>query len=152
MPQCYIHANLVVTCTLVHEISCTQKSITPMQMPTGSATKIICPLPFGGGHSFLKTQLLAINIECLFANIQVVEQKNPTCPCRKLNPGHFKKLFITSQQKHIIYTLLFLITIYLYSFNSHFYMKECTWVKVFRISPESRILRLTFHRKSASKC
>ena len=25
------------------------------------------------------------------------------------------------------------------------------WVKVFRINPEFRILRLTFHRKSASK-
>ena len=27
-----------------------------------------------------------------------------------------------------------------------------TWVKVLRINPEFRILRLTFHRKSASKC
>ena len=27
-----------------------------------------------------------------------------------------------------------------------------TWVKVFRIIPEIRILRLTFQRKSASKC
>ena len=27
-----------------------------------------------------------------------------------------------------------------------------TWVKVFRINPEFRILRPTFHRKSASKC
>ena len=27
-----------------------------------------------------------------------------------------------------------------------------TWVKVFRINLEFRILRLTFHRKSASKC
>ena len=26
------------------------------------------------------------------------------------------------------------------------------WVKVFRINPDFRILRLTFHRKSASKC
>ena len=26
------------------------------------------------------------------------------------------------------------------------------WMKVFRIVPEFRILRLTFHRKSASKC
>ena len=26
------------------------------------------------------------------------------------------------------------------------------WVKVFRIIPEFRILRLTFYRKSASKC
>ena len=26
------------------------------------------------------------------------------------------------------------------------------WMKVFRINPEFRILRLTFHRKSASKC
>ena len=26
------------------------------------------------------------------------------------------------------------------------------WVKVFRINPEFRILSLTFHRKSASKC
>ena len=27
-----------------------------------------------------------------------------------------------------------------------------TWVEVLRIYPEFRILRLTFHRKSASKC
>ena len=27
-----------------------------------------------------------------------------------------------------------------------------TWLKVFRISPEFRILRLPFHRKAASKC
>ena len=29
---------------------------------------------------------------------------------------------------------------------------KATWVKVFRIIPEFRILRLTFHRKAASKC
>ena len=28
--------------------------------------------------------------------------------------------------------------------------KFCTWVDVFRIIPQFRILRLTFHRKSAS--
>ena len=28
----------------------------------------------------------------------------------------------------------------------------CPWVEIFRIIPEFRILRLTFHRKSASKC
>ena len=36
----------------------------------------------------------------------------------------------------------------------HFNTSICftnTWVKVFRIIPEFRILRLTFHRKSASK-
>ena len=27
-----------------------------------------------------------------------------------------------------------------------------TWVKVFKNNPKFRILRLTFHRKSASKC
>ena len=31
-------------------------------------------------------------------------------------------------------------------------LKLCAWVKVFRIISEFRILRLTFHRKSASKC
>ena len=30
--------------------------------------------------------------------------------------------------------------------------ETCPWVKVFRINPEFRILRLTFQRKSASKC
>ena len=30
-------------------------------------------------------------------------------------------------------------------------IKIIAWVKVFRIIPEFRILRLTFHRKSASK-
>ena len=33
-----------------------------------------------------------------------------------------------------------------------FHKPTITWVKVFRIIPEFRILRLTFHRKSASKC
>ena len=32
------------------------------------------------------------------------------------------------------------------------YDLKSSWVKVFRIIPEIRILRLTFHRKSASKC
>ena len=37
--------------------------------------------------------------------------------------------------------------------NDHFSSTaNNTWVKVFRIIPEFRILRLTFHRKSASKC
>ena len=27
-----------------------------------------------------------------------------------------------------------------------------TWVKIFRVVSEFRILRLTFHRKSVSKC
>ena len=31
-------------------------------------------------------------------------------------------------------------------------MIHLTWMKVFRIIPEFRILRLTFYRKSASKC
>ena len=31
-------------------------------------------------------------------------------------------------------------------------LKTPTWVKVFRINPEFMILRLTFHRKLASKC
>ena len=31
-------------------------------------------------------------------------------------------------------------------------MITTTWIKVFRSFPEFRILRLTFHRKSASKC
>ena len=33
-----------------------------------------------------------------------------------------------------------------------FTISVVTWVKVFRITPEFRILRLTFQRKSASKC
>ena len=41
--------------------------------------------------------------------------------------------------------------------RQHPYVAYCwcpnyAWVKVFRINPEFRILRLTFHRKSASKC
>ena len=32
------------------------------------------------------------------------------------------------------------------------YHARYSWMKVFRINPEFRILRLTFHRKSASKC
>ena len=35
------------------------------------------------------------------------------------------------------------------------YLKDLgvsSWVKVFRIIPEFRILRATFHRKSATKC
>ena len=34
---------------------------------------------------------------------------------------------------------------------SHFQMGSIAWVKVFRIIPEFRILRPTFHRKSASE-
>ena len=37
-----------------------------------------------------------------------------------------------------------------WAFNEGFY--AYAWVEVFRIIPEFRILRLTFHRKSASKC
>ena len=32
------------------------------------------------------------------------------------------------------------------------HMQQHVSIKVFRINPEFRILRLTFHRKSASKC
>ena len=32
------------------------------------------------------------------------------------------------------------------------YSSIAPWVKVIRINPEFRVLRLTFHRKSASKC
>ena len=35
-----------------------------------------------------------------------------------------------------------------YPFNHNAFV---SWVKIFRIIPEFRILRLTFHRKSASK-
>ena len=33
-----------------------------------------------------------------------------------------------------------------------YWQDKFSWVKVFMIIPEFRILRLTFHRKSASKC
>ena len=36
-----------------------------------------------------------------------------------------------------------------YDFN---FFPNLTWMKVFRINPKFRILRLTFHKKSASKC
>ena len=37
-------------------------------------------------------------------------------------------------------------------YNGHFLIFICkSWVKGFRINPEFMILRLTFHRKSASK-
>ena len=45
MPQCYIPANFVPIHPLVHEMSCTQESITPMPMPIGFAPKPICPSP-----------------------------------------------------------------------------------------------------------
>ena len=34
----------------------------------------------------------------------------------------------------------------------HKYLDGHAWVKVFRINPEFRDLRMNFHRKSASKC
>ena len=34
----------------------------------------------------------------------------------------------------------------------HYILITRAWVKVFKINPEFRILRLSFHRKSASKC
>ena len=36
--------------------------------------------------------------------------------------------------------------------DAHELQDTFAWVKVFRINPEFRILRLTFYRKSASKC
>ena len=55
MSQCYIHANLVKIWQPVHEISCKQESVTPMPTPTltstGSAPKIICPLPLRWGDT-----------------------------------------------------------------------------------------------------
>ena len=36
--------------------------------------------------------------------------------------------------------------------DAHELQDTFAWVKVFRINPEFRILKLTFHRKSASKC
>ena len=42
--------------------------------------------------------------------------------------------------------------VYMHSVNPNRKGQYDTWVKVFRIIPEFRISRLTFHRKSASKC
>ena len=52
-------------------------------------------------------------------------------------------------RKHLERVILFLLA-YLALHGPH--LKITPWVKVFRIIPEFRILRLTFHRKSASKC
>ena len=55
MSQCYIHANLIKIHPPVHEISCKRERVTVTltptltPTPTGSAPKIICPLPFCGG-------------------------------------------------------------------------------------------------------
>ena len=47
MSQCYIHANLLKIWQQVHEISCTQESVTPTPTPTGSAPKKKkAPLPY----------------------------------------------------------------------------------------------------------
>ena len=47
------------------------------------------------------------------------------------------------------------ISVFIHLFTPHNYciivVKISAWMKVFRIVPEFRILRLTFHRKSASK-
>ena len=39
-----------------------------------------------------------------------------------------------------------------YQSTSKLMVSQTTWMKAFRIIPEFRILRLTSHRKSASKC
>ena len=64
----------------------------------------------------------------------VLVQPRETCPCltERLLMGH-KELNQTNKQ------ILHILTIF-------------SWVKVFWIVPEFRILRLTFQRKSASKC
>ena len=48
LSQLYIHENLVRIKPLVHKLLCREESETPM--PTGSASKIICPLPYRPGY------------------------------------------------------------------------------------------------------
>ena len=50
MSQCYIHGNLVKIRQLVHEISCTQETVTLKLTPTGSTSKTICPPPLRWGN------------------------------------------------------------------------------------------------------
>ena len=54
-----------------------------------------------------------------------------------------KTLVQTACETHNLNKILFHLIMALSSY---------AWVKVFRIIPEFRVLRLTFHRKSASKC
>ena len=51
LSQCYIHANLIKIHPVVHEISCTQESVTLTHTQMGPALhhKQYVPLPFGGG-------------------------------------------------------------------------------------------------------
>ena len=63
---------------------------------------------------------------------------------------HWSRLYMYSRKRYCFELSIWVLTIIswvlLSSHNIH------SWVKVFRINPEFRILRLTFHRKSASKC
>ena len=56
---------------------------------------------------------------------------------------HPKQMFKLMGKKYLQFCAPKLVYLNLY---------HITWVKVFRINPEFWILRLTFHRKSASKC
>ena len=60
-------------------------------------------------------------------------------------------LFFPGWKYNILYEILILFS----SWQTLSTIRECilhAWVKIFRINLEFKILRLTFHRKSASKC
>ena len=60
------------------------------------------------------------------------------------NNSHIISFFVLAQST-------WYLAMFWYSSCCFYYNKHTTWVKVFRIAPEFRILRLIFHRKSASK-
>ena len=70
--ECCIHANLVKICRPIHEISCSQETIT--LTPTGSAPKTVCPTPLRWGDIMSlgnKQQLQILNLRWIVEPYEV---------------------------------------------------------------------------------
>ena len=123
-----------------------------MAPPPGMGTTVVLPQGLPPGLAYLG----ALNEVLIHQHFDVLEGKyKPPDRHAKL-----KIYFHISQPKHILWVLkrtVLLLTlmdrkIILILRTKKFLIWTYAWVKVFRIIPEFRILRLTFHRKSASKC
>ena len=68
---------------------------------------------------------------------------------KQSNYGHLHVLYARQALHFIAFSSTCLINLII---QEHLCKIFYAWVKVFGIFPEFRILRLTFHRKSASKC
>ena len=104
MSLCYIHANLVIICQLVHEITCKQESVMPtlMPTPTGFAPKTICP-PHDKVNKVEKWQKLTTGLNPNHMHI-FKPWKKDVQSCIKIGTKLYKKLCL--QGTHSLYTFI----------------------------------------------